>query len=135
MSEYSFPRKEKLKSQKLIEELFQSGRAFSAYPLLLKYIKLDDKLPDGVNVQAGFTAPKRRYKSAVKRNLIKRRMREAYRLHKSPLIEQLDQEQHAYALMLIYTGKEILDYHHIEKSMVKILRKLIAHNTSEKSLR
>lgn len=81
-------------------------------------------LPVPYPVQAAFSVSRRNFKRAVKRNLLKRLMREAYRLNKDRLYQALgDKEQ--LAVMFIYAGREVKDYELIEKSLKQALSKLL----------
>jgi len=71
----SFPKKEKLKSKKLIDLLFEQGQSIKAYPLRFVYIQTELPYPD-VPIQIGFSVPKRLHKLAVTRNRLKRLQRE-----------------------------------------------------------
>lgn len=99
---YRFPKKERLCSQKNIEQLFAEGKSVSKYPLKLIY--LASSLPENVPIQVGVTVPKRTFKKAVIRNRIKRLLRESYRLHKPLYFNTLETP---YAFMILYLGKEI----------------------------
>jgi len=114
----SFPRKEKLKSKKLIEQLFAKGNSVSNYPIKLIYLKTE--LPFDVPIQAGVTVPKKKFQSAVKRNRIKRLMRESYRLNK-PLV--FNNSKGTFAFLFLYLGKEMPDYILVDKSLKAALHK------------
>jgi ribonuclease P protein component len=134
-----FHRNERLKSRKEIGRLFgKSGRSLSSYPLRLVYAEAEE-VRGTFPYQVAFVVPKRRFKKAVDRNLIKRRVLESFRLQKqligasrsiagqepgnaqgkqwAPPAKQL-------ALMFIYTGKEAMPQAYIERKMKKLLRQL-----------
>lgn len=121
--EFTFGKSEKLCSRKFIDKLFDRGEAFMAFPLRVQY--LFDLLPEEVPAQAMFSVSKRRFKRAVKRNLLKRRMREAYRLNKEPLLAVLKEKNIQTGVAFLFVSKEELDYHAIEKAMKKAIQKLI----------
>ncbi|UOB19392.1 ribonuclease P protein component [Abyssalbus ytuae] len=119
--DYTFSKREKLKSKKLIEKLFTEGKSVSKYPLKLIYVKAD--LNDEVKVQAGVSVSKRNFKRATDRNRIKRLIREAYRLNKNFIFNNI---QTQYAFMFLYIGKQIpKNYDEINKNMIKLMQKFI----------
>ncbi|MBA3666092.1 MAG: ribonuclease P protein component, partial [Bacteroidetes bacterium] len=75
-------------------------------------------------VQAMFVVPKRQFKKAHDRNKLKRRMREAYRLHKSEFYEGLRVTDKKLILAFIFVGKKIEEYSTIEKAIVKEITSL-----------
>jgi ribonuclease P protein component len=121
---YTFGKQEKLCSRKTTDRLFEKGDAFIAYPLRVQFIRT--ALPENVPAQALFSVPKKRFKRAVKRNLFKRRMREAYRLNKHQLYDVLLQNQQQIAVAFVFVAKEAIDYHTIEKGIKKAITRLIA---------
>jgi len=114
----TFSKHEKLKSKKLIGDLFSNGQSVSAYPLRMVFIATT--FEDDIKAQAGVSVSKRYFKSAVDRNHIKRLMREAYRLHKPEYFNNITTQ---YALMILYLGKEKPTYDLIEQKMHKLFKK------------
>ena len=75
-------------------------------------------------VAMGVSVPKRLFKRAVDRNLLKRRIREAYRLNKGDLYKLLQEKELKLILVIQYQGREIEGFHSIEKALVSGLTKL-----------
>jgi len=113
---YTFKKAEKLSSKKDIQELFTNGSSFYLYPF--KVVTLPNS--ETIRHQVLFSVPKRIFKRAVDRNLLKRRMSEAYRLHK----HLLPTEPQVLNIAYIYTSKKIIDYASIalplKKSLIRI---------------
>ncbi|MDX5347225.1 MAG: ribonuclease P protein component [Hymenobacteraceae bacterium] len=111
---HTFSKEERLCSKKLINELFAKGSSFNLYPLRFVFLSDPDREPTEVP-QVLVSVSKRYFKKAVHRNLLKRRMREAYRLHKH--IFQGNPEQVPHYLGIIYVGKEEAPFKIIEKKL------------------
>jgi ribonuclease P protein component len=79
----SYNTKEKLKSRKLLEQLFTKGRSFSVFPLKVFYMPLPGTVDHAVKAGVGVSA--KHFRKAVDRNRIKRLLRECYRLNKQSL--------------------------------------------------
>ncbi|HNX56418.1 MAG TPA: ribonuclease P protein component [Prolixibacteraceae bacterium] len=124
MEGFTLKKEERLCSQKVLGELFTSGESFLVYPLKIVFLKTDALQP--TPVQAAFAVSKRNFKRAVKRNLMKRRMREAYRLNKPALYDELAAKELHIAAMFIFIGKDIAEFAAIEKSMISALKKIAA---------
>ncbi|MEN8138314.1 MAG: ribonuclease P protein component [Bacteroidota bacterium] len=119
IKKFTYGKEEKLKSRKVISEIFSSGNSFSSYPFRVFYKKMD--LPTDVVAQVGVSVSKRNFKHAVDRNRIKRLMREAYRLEKYTLLENVDTRV---AVMIIYTQRKELPFSLIRNKMNSALEKL-----------
>lgn len=120
MKIYHFKKEERLCNKRLIKVLYESGSSFILYPYKVVFHPCNEL---GVPVQVLISAPKRRYKKAVDRNLLKRRMREAYRLHKGTQLYPFFKEQ-PILLSIQYIGKNIESYHFIVEKMSKLFLKL-----------
>lgn len=126
---FRFPKKEKLTGKKEIEELFKNGSSFHLHPFLVKYRK--EPNAEVTTHRVLFTVSKRNFKSAVKRNLLKRRMREAYRLNKSILPEP--SAGTFYQIAFVYLPKTLLPYREIEPKLKQLLERLKNQHFSEPS--
>ncbi|RMB63241.1 ribonuclease P protein component [Dokdonia sinensis] len=118
----TYPKREKLKSKKRIERLFEEGRSVKSYPLRMVYLpeELSPETQDlRLQAQVGVSISKRNFKLAVHRNRIKRLMREAYRLNKGVI----DTKGTTFVMLIIYTGREELTQHEVSKAMVKLLKR------------
>lgn len=120
--QHTFGKHEKLKSKKTIDLLFNKGKVINAYPI--KAIYHNKEVVGAVFINVGVSVPKRNIKLAVNRNLIKRRMREAYRLNNEALKLQLKKQGVGYDVMFIYHSSQILSYQEIESKIKVILTRL-----------
>ena len=113
---FKFPKAEKLTGKKKIEELFQNGSSFFLHPFMVKYLRTDEEIH-----RILISVPKKKFKRAVDRNLLKRRMREAYRLNKQLIY---DQPETFYHVGFIYQDTKALAYSVIEEKLVILLKRL-----------
>ena len=123
MTRNTFKKEERLTNKQTIEKLFESGKSVNAPAFKLIWSnRLDSKFP----AQILISVPKKTFSSAVIRNRIKRRIREAYRKNKHSLYEILNNKHLSIAMALVYTAKQELTYSDIEKNMLVSLQKLAA---------
>lgn len=120
---FSYNRFEKLKSRKQIELLFAKGKSISAFPVKVFYLPVEHTPVHPVQVGVGVSA--RNFKKAVDRNTIKRRMREAYRLHKLPLHEHLVAQQKSVAVFILWIDKQMPTTAALQDLMPAVIEKLI----------
>jgi ribonuclease P protein component len=120
---FSYNKFEKLKSRKQIELLFAKGKSISAFPVKVFYLPIDHTPVHPVQVGVGVSA--RHFKKAVDRNTIKRRMREAYRLHKLPLHQHLVAAEKSVAVFILWIDKQLPTSAALQDLMPTVIEKLI----------
>lgn len=118
----TFSAEERIKSRKVLEAVYEKGEQMVVHPYRLRFMRYE--FESGAPVQFAVSVPKRNVKSAVKRNKVKRRIREAYRLNKGDLLSQIKDPSQGLALFLIYIGKEDQTYSFLEEKMKMLLKKL-----------
>lgn len=117
---FKFGKREKLKSKKLIGQLFTEGKSVAVYPLKLYYMAVADDQES--KIKTAVSVPKKNFKSAVQRNRIKRLMREGYRLNKHLIFNNIEGK---FAFLILYLGKELPEYRDVEVSLKSIFKKLV----------
>jgi ribonuclease P protein component len=117
-----FRKLEKLCSKKIISSLVEEGDTFFLPLLKVIYLKNPGQLPSPA--QVAFSVSKRGFRNAVTRNLLKRRMREAYRKYKYLLYHNLQQTGITMAFIIVYRQNNVAGYTEIEKAMLETIERL-----------
>ena len=120
----TFPKKEKLCSNKQIEELFAKGKSFVTYPVRVVYIIRDENDLGKQFASVLISVSKKRFKRANKRNRVKRLIREAYRLNKLELQETLVLKNKSIDIAFIYLKDTLPEYSEMKESVTKAIRLL-----------
>ena len=120
---YTFNKSERLCSKKLIERLFAGGnKSFPTFPLRVVYMCLP---PDETEAVASnlISVPKKRFKHAVKRNQVKRQVREAYRRNKHILLDVLKAKETPVKMVMafIWLDNKIHSTEEVEHKVKKLL--------------
>ena len=118
---FTLQKKERLNSKIIIEKLFSGGsKSLPAFPLRIVYMPIEED--DYPTLSILISVPKKKFKRAVKRNRVKRQIREAYRKNKFILKEVLDKENKKAAIAFIWLGNELYESSDIENKVVKLLQ-------------
>lgn len=117
---YTFSKEERLSWKRYVDLLFAKGQSFIAFPLRVVYLLLEEEMEATASIMV--SVPKKKFKRAVKRNLIKRQVREAYRTHKYDLIDSLTEKNKRMLVAFLYLDKEIHPFVDMEKAMTKAIR-------------
>ena len=114
--QFSFSKGEKISKKKIIDSLFSSGKKFGVYPFDVRFLNQDEN-SDAIS-KVLITVSSSKVKSAVKRNLLKRRIKESYRINKNIISNK------SLMIAFIYISEEIFKFLVINKAIKKILKKL-----------
>ena len=119
---FEFPKKQKLCSETIIKEMFSNVKSFTTSALRLVW--KEDNGKDEVTIKSIIVVPKKKIRLAVKRNIIRRRMKEAYRLNKIELENILKDKKLQLNIAIIYQKDKILPYKTLEEEIKLILERL-----------
>ncbi|MGW8314914.1 MAG: ribonuclease P protein component [Bacteroidales bacterium] len=123
MSDFSFHKGERLSGKKAISALFLSGRGVTVPPFRFLYLPASGT---SYPVRTAITVPKRLFRKAVDRNLLKRRIREAYRLLKPKIYREISKKGVAIHLVIQYQHGEIMPFNLLSEALQKGLEKLLS---------
>ncbi|MGN1263657.1 MAG: ribonuclease P protein component [Prevotella sp.] len=121
-----FGKKERIVSRTLMDKLFGGGssRSMSAFPLRIVYMTMERGIHDEP-VQVLISVSKRHFKRAVKRNRVKRQIREAYRTNKHLLAEALlPTPERALALAFIWQADNLFDSKEVAQAAKSLMQRL-----------
>lgn len=116
---FTLKKHEVLRSKNDIKELFDVGSSLFVYPFKVYFLPN----PTQETNQVLFSVSKKYFKRAVDRNLVRRRMREAYRLNKSLFIDEQN-ETFSLSIALIYISKFKLSFAEIETKLKQVFVRL-----------
>lgn len=127
-------KEERLHGRDAVEKLFKDAgsRSMVAFPVRVVYVLAPPQADTCVNTRMLVSVPKRQFKRAVKRNRVKRQVREAYRKHKHGLIEAVSRigEQHL-SLAFVWLDSKLYDTSVVEKKVEKLLLRIEEKLTQE----
>ena len=121
---YKFTKSERLSRKSVVERLYAEGRSVAAYPLRAVYLPLEPEEGDPA-ASILISVSKKRFRHAVDRNLVKRRLREAYRLNKHTFIEALHTSGTSMAVAILYLDKRHHTFAYLQSRTKKLLKAII----------
>ena len=119
---FEFPKKQKLCNETEINEMFSNGKSFFIHPIRLIWKK--EVNSDAVAIKSIIVVPKKQLKLAADRNIVRRRMKEAYRLNKSTIENSLKNKGKQLNIAIVYQNDKRLSYKVIEEKIKLILGRL-----------
>lgn len=120
----TLPKNERLCSKLIVDKMFAGGasRSFSVYPLRVVFMETEKKeSPLSILI----SVPKKRFKHAVKRNYVKRQIREGYRKNKEALHDMLQVKEYGLAVAFIYLSDEFIPTQDVEAKIKILLARII----------
>ena len=120
---FSLGRQERLKSSLDIQDLLKNGRSVSCFPFKV-YWEISREEDQKSPVRMAVSVPKRKFRRAVDRNLMKRRIREAYRHNKELIYSQLRERQMNIILIILFLSDELMSFERLNGGMRELLGKL-----------
>ena len=118
---FSYGKSAKLKSRKKIETIFSQGKSVNQYPVKVFY-SCENNHKNELEIRTGVGVSKRYFKNAVKRNRVKRLLREAFRLNQHILRQSDLATDKSIYLFFLYTSPEMLSFAEIEKNVIELLQ-------------
>ena len=121
---FTFKKTERLCNKIAIDSLFQQGKSFSIYPFRIIWQLVDSNQLE-LDTKVLISVPKKKIKKAVNRNLIKRRIKEAYRLNKSKHFQSIILRDRQLHFAIIYLSPEVLPYPKLNHKIILSLQRLV----------
>lgn len=128
---FTFRKKDRLRHHKQIALLFKEGTSFHAWPINLVWLDLSTNI--AAQTQVMFAVPKKTFKHANQRNLLRRRMKEVYRKLKPEFYQHLEKHGLHGIFAFVYVGIEAQEYLIIQDKIILLLKRL--EEVHEKSRR
>ena len=123
MKTHGLHKSERLKSRSSILALLRDGRRSYIFPVKMLWRYTEQP---GPYARMTVVVPKRLIRSAVRRNLIKRRVREAYRMNKHTLVAHLQEKDKKIEMLFLFQSEKVVEYKQIESSIKEHLSVLLS---------
>jgi len=119
-----FPKYERICKESEIQSLFENGAGFSSYPFRVVYLfhPAGNQPP---TCRLLLSVSKKRFHHAIKRNRVKRLIRESWRKNKAKLYEVCTRDTISVDVALVYNATVIHTYETMLDKTAKALNELI----------
>ena len=117
----SFKKQERLTGNKNFEKLLAEGQRLYLFPFTAYWTHFTDKKP---LVRIAISIPKKKFKRAPARNLLRRRVRESYRANKHELNALLEDRNLQLHILVVYVSDEIIESAIINRKIIEVLNHL-----------
>ncbi|MDC0339321.1 ribonuclease P protein component [Flavobacteriales bacterium] len=123
----TLPKSDRLTSRVAISQIYDKGKHLNDYPFKIVWLKETGE----AGLKVVFSVPKRKFKRAVDRNQIKRKLREAYRKHVHDCKKAAESQNTRVSLFLIYLGKDIPQSEIVDNKIILLLNRLTKEITDK----
>lgn len=124
---FTLKKEERITSRKLMDKLFNGGgsRSMTSFPVRMVYLEVERESEDEPQAKVLVSVSKRHFKRAVKRNRVKRQLREAYRKNKHIVLDRMQTRSgRTVALALIWLDNNLHDTANVEGHVRNLLVRL-----------
>ena len=130
MKRNTFPLREHLKSKSAIEQVYANGTSVTSFPMRAIFVEQPQEAQDPTAAIL-INVSKKRFRHAVDRNLVKRRIREAYRTSKHPFVDALQAKGKKMAVAILYIDTRHNSTEFIKRKMEKLLAGIITKSEAQ----
>ena len=110
-----------------ISQIYDKGKHLNYFPFKIVWLKE----VGGAGLKVVFSVPKRKFKRAVDRNQIKRKLRDTYRKHKHEVQKAVENKNTRVSLFLVYLGKDIPPSEIVDDKINVLLKRLTKEITDK----
>lgn len=118
------PKSQRIYLKKAVQSLFEEGKGFSLYPFRVVVHLYDAENQEGALPRILVSVSKKRFHHAIKRNRVKRLIRECWRKNKAELMKLCQSHNKTLDVAFVYNATVILKYNEIEEKMKKVVERL-----------